>query len=380
MDGLPALALLLVVLSPLLLWMTINTFRGLRMLRAARTCWAEVAERRELNLTLKGSLLQLGRRMPHLHGTLNGIPLTATPKRVLVRSRGQSYPANTLVMAEPENPPLISFKLSRTSRHPDPISPEKLAGTLSGLLSQPSPLVLALVADPAVRTALERFVSQADAGEVRSSAVHYSLPDLVTKPHVLAEAVDTASLLARALDDFFWGCWQRLADRHDLALERSGPRTGGSGLALIDGAPIGDWARLTGQIDGRGFRVEARSATGNKKPRTTIRFDLDPDLPDGFEVRARRGRKGIETHNPILDLQLEVRGRAPDAIRALLSDDELPGHLMELVNENPGSEIRGHAIWLYRDEAQVLDLEERVEAVIALARQLDHAWAASQSS
>lgn len=114
----------------------------------------------------------------------------------------------------------------------------------------------------------------------------------------------------------------------------------------------GSSATLDGRL--RGLPVLVRARHGGPQPQTSIRVELEGELPR--PVRIRAGTDGERIGDPILDGRVVVEGTAGPGdearaaavawLRARLSDDnhDLRGCLMDVLHGLPGAVIEGGAV------------------------------------
>ncbi len=309
--------------------------------------WAALAERRGLSWEPGGWLTH-----PGIRGEIGGYPVEIG---IQMRNQGKSSVAYTAVRARPLRPLPADLRITQEGLLTglgkllgaqdftinDPYLDKKLQ-----LKSTDPDTTRALFADPALRAAAAVLTGPCPYTRLDEGAVIVEARGMIGSE--LSEVLDGTVRLAAALDSARLTPWRAVCGRLGLSLTDEGRR-------LI----------LSGSHRGRRVILTVDLAAS----RTYIDVPVD-GLPAGLAITAERRDDAIRLSDPVLDGMVSVTGGAPDALRALLRDDDLRGELLSVVHAWPGSEVRSEGVRLVMPGSAAQGLDARLEEATTLAARL----------
>lgn len=175
--------------------------------------------------------------------------------------------------------------------------------------------------------------------------------------HRLEPLLRDGQLIARAINDLFFGPWEGLARDLGLTLRVEG------GNLELEGC-LGEHAASV--------RLQPRGPQG---ARVRVRVSIGRPLPGGLELRpVVGGARGIGLQDPILDGVVAATAERPEAARAFVrwaaAEVDLHGPLLAVLHGWPGSSVTGQAVQVLSDRTAPSRVRTQIEAATALARVL----------
>lgn len=212
--------------------------------------------------------------------------------------------------------------------------------------AQDAPAAAAMFSDPALRRDLSSLLTPCSYSRLHGQHVILEAQGRSKTP--VESMLEEAVKLARSLDNARLSPWQAAASRHNLELRDQVSRI------TLSGTHRGRHVVINADLRGNATFIDV-PVTG---------------LPAGLSITRGKDPAGVRLGDPVLDGMITVKGRNPDALRALLRDDDLRGELLAVVHAWPGSAVVREGVRLCLPGAAAEGLEARLEEATALASRL----------